>query len=340
MIHAASAHTTTVVTNIKTRSDIQPNAIDVRVEKILAIDPTNVFSIDEEHKKHRGGSELRPDVDGWFDLAPGPYEVVMENIVAVGAGEAGWVIPRSTLNRNGLFITSGLYDSGYSGVLAACLHVGPGPARIRKGTRIAQFLLFTSEALGKYEGSYGSAKSHDTRYASSATSIRSEKATAPSRRNGHAASVDAVTPSKQRHPLSSSPSIIQGSKLDGANGDMVALLVAQRRLEAKVTELETKNKALEDANVDLEERFARMEDTVRHGDAVESEGSRSEPLASAEMLEVALARIRKLEAALLVTSPTSLAVEDSQKNDATLAASFESLRKAPLRQNKKIGKKK
>ena len=161
MIHAASKNTASVVTNIRP-TDVQPNAIDVRVNKVLAIDAKAVFEIDENHKVHRGGAELEPDADGWFELPPGngaspswlptstmstnanavcsqcgscalcecatsctndsptalsraagSYEAIMDAYVTVGAVEAGWVVPRSTLNRNGLFITSGLYDSGY-----------------------------------------------------------------------------------------------------------------------------------------------------------------------------------------------------------------------------------
>ena len=89
----------------------------------------------------------------------------MENIINVGADEAGWVITRSTLNRNGLFITSGLYDTGYHGVMAGVLHVGVGPARIKQGTRIGQYLSFTAENLSSYDGDYGVGKSHDTKYA-------------------------------------------------------------------------------------------------------------------------------------------------------------------------------
>jgi len=89
---------------------------------------------------------------------------VMENIVTIGPDEAGWVITRSTLNRNGVFITSGLYDSGYSGVMAGAMHVRGGPVRIKKGTRVAQFLLFKAEALTLYNGSYGLNSEHDKKY--------------------------------------------------------------------------------------------------------------------------------------------------------------------------------
>lgn len=83
----------------------------------------------------------------------------MENIVHVGEGEAGWVITRSTLGRNGLFIVSGLYDSGYSGSMAAVLHVTCGRALIKKGTRIGQYLNFDAESLSSYDGDYGLDKS-------------------------------------------------------------------------------------------------------------------------------------------------------------------------------------
>jgi deoxycytidine triphosphate deaminase len=88
----------------------------------------------------------------------------MENIIRVGENEAGWVITRSTLNRNGLFLTSGLYDTGYHGVMAGVLHVTVGPARIKRGTRIGQYLSFDAEALHSYEGSYGLNSEHDKKY--------------------------------------------------------------------------------------------------------------------------------------------------------------------------------
>lgn len=145
--------------------DVQPNAVDLRLGKVFAINSKELFEISNDHKKHRGTQELQVDPEGYYNLAPGHYEVVMENIIDVGEGEAGWVITRSTLNRNGLFITSGLYDSGYHGVMAGVLHVTIGQARIKKGTRIGQYLSFDSEALHKYDGDYGLNKAHDKKYA-------------------------------------------------------------------------------------------------------------------------------------------------------------------------------
>lgn len=143
--------------------DVQPNAVDLRLGKVFQMN-TNTFEISNEHKSHRGSFEILPESDGYFSLVPGSYEVVMENLIQVGAGEAGWVITRSTLNRNGLFLTSGLYDSGYHGAMAGVLHVTQGLARIKQGTRIGQYLSFNAEALHTYDGDYGLGKAHDQKY--------------------------------------------------------------------------------------------------------------------------------------------------------------------------------
>ena len=143
--------------------DVQPNAVDLRLARVYRINGS-LFEVSNEHKKHRGSEEITPDQEGYYLLAPGSYEVVMENIINVGPNEAGWVITRSTLNRNGCFLTSGLYDSGYHGVMAGVLHVTIGPARIKQGTRIGQYLSFDSESLSSYDGDYGINKAHDKKY--------------------------------------------------------------------------------------------------------------------------------------------------------------------------------
>jgi deoxycytidine triphosphate deaminase len=162
MIHILGTNSNSSLTNVQD-GDSQPNAIDLRLDKVFALYP-KTFEISNDHKVHRGTEEWQPDEEGYFNLHAGSYEVVMENIVHVGADEAGWVITRSTLNRNGLFLTSGLYDSGYHGVMAGMLHIVSGPARIKKGTRIGQFLLFKAEALSGYNGSYGLNSEHDKKY--------------------------------------------------------------------------------------------------------------------------------------------------------------------------------
>jgi len=162
MKHIQSPNSRSTLTNVE-QTDIQPNAVDLRVDKIFKVS-TKEFVISENGKEHRGSEEIEPDMDGWFYLEEGHYEVVMQNMVNVGHNEAGFVITRSTLNRNGLFLTSGLYDTGYAGVMAGMLHVTIGPARIKQGTRIGQYLNFEAESIKVYDGSYGKGKEHDKKY--------------------------------------------------------------------------------------------------------------------------------------------------------------------------------
>lgn len=162
MKNIGSDYSSSELTNIED-GDIQPNAVDLRLGKVLWIS-SNEFLIDEDQKVHRGTVEMKVDDDGYYRLEPGHYEVVMQNKITVGYGEAGWVITRSTLNRNGVFLTSGLYDTGYSGVMAGVMHVTVGPMRIKPGTRIGQYLCFAAQAVSSYDGDYGDGKAHDVKY--------------------------------------------------------------------------------------------------------------------------------------------------------------------------------
>lgn len=162
MRHIMSDKSTSSLTAVQNK-DVQPNAVDLRLGKVFDINDAD-FTIDEEQKIHRGSKEHEIWEDGYYHLYPGSYEVIMENEIEVGMGEAGFVITRSTLNRNGVFLTSGLYDTGYHGVMAGVMHVNCGKMRIKPGTRIGQYLSFKAEALHKYDGDYGKGKDHDNKY--------------------------------------------------------------------------------------------------------------------------------------------------------------------------------
>lgn len=153
MIHAGSSNSNTTLTNLD-EDCIQQNAVDLRLKSVRRI-LWSTFVIDEERKTHRLTAEVELDSDGYWYLEPGAYEVVTDHIISMGHDEAGFVITRSTLNRNGVFITSGNYDAGYTGAMAACLHVTSGPMAIKPGTRIGQMLLWKAESLKQYDGDYG-----------------------------------------------------------------------------------------------------------------------------------------------------------------------------------------
>jgi len=80
MIHILGENSNSRLTAVQD-GDSQPNAIDLRLGKVFTIN-NNTFEISETDKKHRGTSEIVPD-DGWYHIAEGTYEVVMENIVTL-----------------------------------------------------------------------------------------------------------------------------------------------------------------------------------------------------------------------------------------------------------------
>ena len=141
MLHLASNTSLSSLSRFEP-GDVQPNAIDLRVESIHRM-KDNTFTINEEDKLHRGSEPVKIDKDDNYYLEVGTYEIIMAGLINLGPEEAGFVITRSTLNRNGLFITSALYDSGYNGVMAGALHVTGGDAIIKKGTRAVSYTHLT-----------------------------------------------------------------------------------------------------------------------------------------------------------------------------------------------------
>ena len=154
MRHIASIHAGSAASNVDADM-ISSNAIDMRLDRVFAVSD-DMFVIDEKSKEHRSRIQVSPDDDGYYNLGVGVYDVAMSSTVSIADGEAGWLVIRSTFNRNGVFITSGIYDSGYSGVVGGALHVNAGPVRVKHGTRVAQFVLTEAETLKMYDGDYGS----------------------------------------------------------------------------------------------------------------------------------------------------------------------------------------
>lgn len=141
----------------------QPNAIDFTVDRLFTIDKNTDFIISEDGKQMRSSSELNstdcpgPDdcrMSGW-ELQPGTvYDGMSDISVDLPEGVACELIIRSTFNRNGLFLTSGLYDSGYKGPIGFALHNRSGKSFLAPGTRIGQIKFIATDKAGLYAGGY------------------------------------------------------------------------------------------------------------------------------------------------------------------------------------------
>ncbi len=167
LINIATASSKSTITNIA-EGDIQPNAYDVSIKRIYAITENECVIIRDEPTIHRGTVEVEPEVNKSgqeiYRLPPGEYDVLFNHKVNIAEGEAGWLQQRSSLNRNGIEVNSGLYDSGFEGWVAGRLTVKCGTLVTSRGTHLAQFILTDSESNGSYDGQYGFGKFDDETY--------------------------------------------------------------------------------------------------------------------------------------------------------------------------------
>jgi deoxycytidine triphosphate deaminase len=140
--------------------NVQPNAIDFTLNKLFTINQSQAFRIDSDEKRMRGGSEVKATFDPRFNKeywtlhAGNCYDGMSDFYVDIPEGVAAMLIVRSTFNRNGIFITSGLYDSGYKGHCGFAIHNNSGIAHIEPNTRIGQIIFVESGTAKLYNGSW------------------------------------------------------------------------------------------------------------------------------------------------------------------------------------------
>jgi len=138
---------------------IQPNAIDIPINELWKMKSNSTFYLFRNSKKHRQRTKVQPlnfidsEQPVWI-LKTGVYDYFSKAYVEMPEGIVGWIVTRSTLNRNGVFIHSGLYDSGFKGHLNGSIYVLGGQAIIQPGSRIAQFIMAESDNAKIYTGGY------------------------------------------------------------------------------------------------------------------------------------------------------------------------------------------
>lgn len=145
------------VKNLKDHAkQVQPNAIDWTVDKICRFTNNTIpFVISESEKQMRSMQELEVGADGYWHLAPNSaYDISSDMFVTIPATHAALLLPRSTFVRNGCWLASGIFDSGYEGSVAGVLHTGDAPVLVAPGTRIAQIMFIESNSAKMYDGGY------------------------------------------------------------------------------------------------------------------------------------------------------------------------------------------
>ncbi|MGI0075902.1 MAG: dCTP deaminase [Nitrosopumilaceae archaeon] len=145
---------------------IQPNAIDFTLDRLFHVSFNNfIICVDpdtnKETKQMRGGSEnltvndRRTGVDFFHIEGKTSYDAMSDVFVTIPEGVAALLITRSSYNRNSIFLTSGLYDSGFSNNIGFTLHnMSPGQAKIQKGMCVGQIIFIEAGTSHLYTGVY------------------------------------------------------------------------------------------------------------------------------------------------------------------------------------------
>ncbi len=133
-----------------TADQIQPNGVDIRLDSVAV--PTGGGHLGREGKTI-GERRTVDQSDGQFDLDPGAYVVGYLDEIAVPDGHIGFILPRSSLLRNGATLETAVWDAGYRGRGEGLLRVD-APLTIETEARIGQFVLAAADHEGTYDGSY------------------------------------------------------------------------------------------------------------------------------------------------------------------------------------------
>lgn len=158
---------------------VQPNAIDFTLDQLFGVSKTT-FVLAKNFTSHRGVQEeveAKPVTFGkgagdFFELAPNTSYDAMSNFkVKLPEGVACTLIVRSSGNRNLMFITSGLYDSGYDNRIGFAIHNrSAGKAYLEKGVRIGQIIFHESKSEGLYAGQYNAPQAEGEHWTKSSIS--------------------------------------------------------------------------------------------------------------------------------------------------------------------------
>lgn len=85
--------------------------------------------------------------------------------ISVPANAAAMLVVRSSLSRKGIFISSGVYDPGFSGASGCTIYNMDSEKAVtfEAGDRIAQMVFFECDPASQYDGKYQGSTSGESK---------------------------------------------------------------------------------------------------------------------------------------------------------------------------------
>ena len=136
---------------------LQPNGFDLTLRDIGSFAGAGTIAADNAGRRLPDVRPLPFGEDGFVDLAPGPYQIVFNEVVDLPNDLMALGRPRSSLGRCGVAIHSAVWDAGYRGRSMSLLVVNnPSGFRVERDARLLQLVFFAlDEAVGSgYRGAY------------------------------------------------------------------------------------------------------------------------------------------------------------------------------------------
>jgi dUTP pyrophosphatase len=156
-LRAALATRPPLVEDVDQAAQLQPNGIDLRVERVQRLTTRAVFGAADTAREPAARDDVTVDRDGWWDLAPGVYVITYRERVNLPPDLTALLRPRSSLLRSGVTVHGAVWDAGYSGRGEGLLSVlNESGYRLQRGARVAQLVFFrlSSATLEGYAGRY------------------------------------------------------------------------------------------------------------------------------------------------------------------------------------------
>ncbi len=138
---------------------VQPNGIDFTLDALYMVDSFSSAYISETVREFKKTTPifvtLMSDGQEVYILNQSVCYDFMSNVkVNIPTGVMAKLEVRSTLNRVGVGLTSGIYDTGFNGNIAGHLRPFAGQVAIQSGSRIGQIVFYSAIESSNYDGIY------------------------------------------------------------------------------------------------------------------------------------------------------------------------------------------
>lgn len=138
----------------------QPNGLDIDCAKVFNIN-FDIYPIVGKKISVKGKPEEEGLIElqslnsqGWILQKGKTYTFDSSFEINIPEGMCGWVIGRSSFNRQGIFIRSSLFDQGFKGTISGTIYCFNNIV-IEEGVRIAQIVMCRSDKGGlMYNGQW------------------------------------------------------------------------------------------------------------------------------------------------------------------------------------------